>query len=76
MHDGPKKTQTFLLAGMSHAIHVKEENVILVGVISGPSEPELAMNAYLSPLVELKQGWERGFNVKTSQGVQVPIRPL
>lgn len=44
-------------------------------MIPGPSEPELAMNAYLSPLVEeLKQGWERGFNVKTSQGVQVPIR--
>ena len=52
-------------------IRGKEDNVILVGVMRGPSEPELAMNSYLSPLVEeLKQGWEKGFTVTTSQGVQ------
>ena len=56
-------------------IRCKEENVILVGVLPGPSEPRLAMNSYLSPFVEeLKQGWERGFAVTTSEGVQVRIR--
>lgn len=29
----------------------KTENVILVGVIPGPSEPKLNVNPYLSPLV-------------------------
>ena len=41
-------------------IRFKEENVLLVGVIPGPSEPELAMNAYLSPLVELKARLGKG----------------
>ena len=55
-------------------IRCKEENVILVGVLPGPSEPKLVMNSYLSPLVEeLKQGW-KGFSVLTSEGVQVNIR--
>ena len=30
----------------------KTENVILVGVIPGPSEPKLNVNPYLSPLVD------------------------
>lgn len=35
----------------------KEENVILVGLIPGPTEPNLVMNSYLAPLVEdLKVG--------------------
>ena len=56
-------------------IRCKQQNVILVGVIPGPSEPELAMNSYLSPLVEeLKQGWEEGFTVTTYEGVQVKLR--
>ena len=55
-------------------VRCKEENVILVGVLPGPSEPKLAMNSYLFPLVEeLKQGW-KGFSVMTSEGVQVNIR--
>ena len=34
------------------------QNVILVGVISAPSEPPLSINSYLSPLVkELLQLW-------------------
>ncbi len=53
----------------------KEENIALVGVLPGPSEPSLAMNSYLAPLVEeLKQGWENGFSVTSPQGVQVTIR--
>ena len=37
---------------LPRSIRCKEENVILVGVMPGPSEPELAMNSSLSPLVE------------------------
>ena len=33
------------------AIRFKCENVILFGVIPGPSEPSLTINSYLSPLV-------------------------
>ena len=36
-----------------------QENVILVGVIPGPSEPSLHINTFLTPLVtELKQLWK------------------
>lgn len=56
-------------------IRCEEQNVILVGVMPGPSEPELAMNSYLSPLVEeLKQSWEEGFAVTSYEGVQVALR--
>ena len=56
-------------------IRCKEENVILIGVIPGPSEPNLVMNSYLSPLVEeLMQGWENGFPVTTSENVNINIR--
>ncbi|XP_077050070.1 uncharacterized protein LOC143696996 [Siphateles boraxobius] len=37
----------------------KDENMILVGVIPGPKEPKLNMNAYLEPLVDdLREFWE------------------
>ena len=53
----------------------KEENVILVGVLPGPSEPNLVLNSYLTPLVEeLKQGWENGFGVTSCNHVQVNVR--
>ncbi|XP_016126125.1 uncharacterized protein [Sinocyclocheilus grahami] len=36
----------------------KEENMILVGLIPGPKEPSLTMNAFLDPLVdELEELW-------------------
>ena len=44
------------------------ENLILVGVLPGPSEPNLIMDSYLTPMVEeLLQLW---------QGVMVPIQTL
>ena len=62
------------IQNLPRKIRCKEENVILVGVLPGPSEPRLAMNSYLSPLVEeLKQGWERGFTV-VAEGVEMTIR--
>lgn len=53
----------------------KEENVILVGVIPGPSEPNLVINSYLSPLIEeLKLGWYNGFAVMTPDHVAINVR--
>ncbi len=41
------------------------ENLLLVGILPGPSEPSLIMNSYLTPMVEeLLQLW---------QGVMIPI---
>ena len=43
----------------------KTENVTLVGVIPGPSEPKLNVNAYLSPLVdELLILWNDGVKLR------------
>ena len=51
----------------------KEENIILVGVIPGPKEPEL-VNSYLSPLVEdLKIGWNSGFSLLTPQRISLNV---
>ena len=39
-------------------VRYRRENIILVGIIPGPSEPPLTVNIYLSPLVsELLQLW-------------------
>ena len=44
----------------------KPENIILVGIIPGPSEPKLSINSYLAPLViELQEAWEKGFTLAT-----------
>ena len=42
----------------------KKENVILVGIVPGPSEPPLHMNSYLQPMVdELNSLWQQGIQV-------------
>ena len=54
---------------------IKQENVILVGIIPGPKEPQLTINSYLEPLVdELKEFWSC-VNVVLPSGsnVTVPI---
>lgn len=44
----------------------KQENVILVGLVPGPSEPPLNINSFLSPLVdELLKFW-RGLHMKVA----------
>ena len=56
-------------------LRYKEENIILVDLIPGPSEPSLTINSYLTPLVqELKIAWETGFTVQTSSGSYITIR--
>ena len=60
------------IQNLPRSIRCKEENDIHVRVLPGPSEPRLAMNSYLSPLVEdLKRGWKNGISVTTSEGVRV-----
>ena len=46
---------------MPRSKRYKIENVIIVGLIPGPSEPPLHLNSYLDPLVEeLQQLWKPG----------------
>ena len=53
----------------------KEENVMLVGLIPGPSEPKLNINSYLTPLVEeLKVAWEKGIQLPTRNGSVASFR--
>ena len=52
----------------------KEENIMLVGLIPGPSEPKLTVNSYLSPLVEeLQLAWFNGIKVKTCDGLEFTL---
>ena len=51
-----------------------QENVILVGVIPGPKEPQLHINSFLSPLVdELQQLWQ-GLPMQLHNGLHVLVR--
>ena len=60
------------LQNLPRSERFKEENIILVGVIPGPSEPNLVINSYLGPLVEeLELGWYNGFSVMTPEHVVV-----
>ena len=47
-----------IVLNLPHSIRFKRENVILYGIIPGPSEPPLTVNSCLSPLVsELLDMW-------------------
>lgn len=53
----------------------KVENIILVGILPGPSEPKLNINSYLAPLVEdLKIAWNKGIQVTTRNGLCITVR--
>ena len=63
------------IQNLPHSQRYKEENVILVGMIPGPSEPSLTMNSYLAPLVqELQESWDVGLTVRTSSNMPIKIR--
>ena len=56
-------------------VRYKPENILLVGILPGPSEAHYNINSYLSPLVaELEEAWNVGFTVMSSQRVPVTIR--
>ena len=64
-----------VIQNLPHHKRFLEENIILVGVIPGPSEPKLTLNSYLAPLTEeLREGWDSGFDVKTSRGININIK--
>lgn len=51
------------------------ENIILIGIIPGPNEPNLTINSYLTPLVtELKSAWVNGMDMKNDKGITVTVR--
>ena len=48
----------FVLQNLPREIRFRNENVLLVGLIPGPKEPQINVNTYLKPLVnELLQLW-------------------
>ena len=56
-----------VLMNLPRSERFKRENVLLVGIIPGPSEPPLTINTYLSPLVdELLLLWDTGVMLKHS----------
>lgn len=53
-----------VLLNLPRELRFKKENVLLIGLIPGPKEPELTVNTYLGPLVnELLALW-RGINLR------------
>ena len=51
-----------------------QENIILVGIIPGPKEPQLHINTFLRPLVvDLMLLWQ-GLPMELSNGMQVFVR--
>ena len=66
-----------VIQNLPRDIRYKEENVILVGLLPGPSEPKGCINSYLSPLVdELQQAWEKGIQLKISNGTYSLFRVM
>jgi len=53
----------------------KLENILLVDIIPGPSEPKLTINSFLAPLVlELKEAWEKGFSLTIHDKSMVTVK--
>ena len=56
---------------LRRSLRFKRENVILVGIIPGPTEPSLDMNTLLNPLVkELLKFWE-GVSMDVHKGASI-----
>ena len=61
------------LMNLPRSERFKPENVILVGIIPGPSEPKLNINTYLSPLVdELVTLWNDGVELRHDGSPIIP----
>ena len=58
------------ILNLLHSIRFKPENVLIAGIIPGPSEPkQYGMNCYLQPLVkELNSLWSDGISIETDSG--------
>ena len=63
-----------VILNLPHTTRYKRENIILVGVIPGPSEPSLNINTYLEPLVdELLKLW-RGVQIEMPNSNNLLVR--
>ena len=77
----PFKHSTYSVGAMYIAIQnlprgerYPNENIILLGIIPGPSEPKHNINSYLGPFVnELKEMW-KGVVMHTASGMEVFVR--
>ena len=57
------------IQNLPRELRYKEENIILVGLLPGPSEPKRSINSYLAPLVEeLNEAWQKGITLGISDG--------
>lgn len=55
-----------VVTNLPRSVRFRKENVILVGIIPGPTEPPLNINSYLKPLVdELNVLWNTGIRVSS-----------
>ena len=63
-----------VLLNLPRQLRYKRENLIIVGIIPGPSEPSLNINSYLSPLVSsLKDVWD-SISMSIPQSGTIKIR--
>ena len=63
------------IQNLPRELRYKEENILLVGLLPGPSEPSRSIDPYLSPLItELKGAWENGISLKLHNGMYATFR--
>lgn len=63
-----------VILNLPRSIRYKRENIILVGIIPGPSEPPLTINTYLAPMVsDLLRLWS-GIPLKISGSSQMVVK--
>ena len=59
-----------IITNLPRSRRFKKENVILVGIVPGPSEAPLHMNSYLQPMVdELNRLWQKGIPVTSPDSI-------
>ena len=64
-----------VLMNLPRSERFKRQNVFLVGIIPGPSEPRNNINSFLTPLVdELLILWDKGVNIRHSGSLLLPER--
>ena len=62
-----------VILNLPRSVRFKRENILIIGLIPGPSEPPHDINSYLSPLVQdLLELWERGISL-TYCGKEVTV---
>ena len=61
---------SLVILNLPRCLRYRRENLIIVGIIPGPNEPSLHINAFLEPLViELIKLW-KGVEIETNEGRQ------